>query len=207
MSRYFAIQSWVSSHDNEPDYSGQQTGSRHVRSVEIPMYTQHGKANVDWFSDEQIALRASANKPKPSIKDKILPQFKRLQTLRSQMIDLEKEYKTTDMTCEEYSILRDVIVCKIERAEALYKKAVSVRPNRTEIEEVGVESAYNSCDVDYTHTEVAPICGVNWMSDFIDDLPPSNSFKSFLKMSCKVVKTAVHYKHQIGSYINELKAV
>lgn len=205
MSRYFAIQSWVSSHDNEPDYSGQQTGSRHVRSVEIPMYTQHGKANVDWFSDEQIALRAGANKPKPSIKDKILPQFKRLQTLQSQMVDLETEYKTTDMSISEYSVLRDVLVAKLQRQEVLYKKAIAAKPIKTEeeYEELSEETPYSSCDLEYTYIDVATPCGVSW----IDDLSPSNSFKSFLKMSCKVVKTAVHYKHKISSYLNELKQV
>ena len=171
------------------------------------MYTQHGKANVDWFSDEAIAARTAKKVPTVSIKDKILPQFKRLQTLRSQMMELEIEYKTTDMTCEEYSILRDVIVCKIERAEVLYKKAISVRPIREEIEEVGEETTYSSSDVHYPHTDVAPSCGVSWMSDFIDDLSPSNSFKSFLKMSCKVVKTVIHYKHKISSYLNTLKEV
>lgn len=198
MSRYFAIQSWVSSHDNEPDYNGQQTGSRHVRSVEIPMYTQHGKANVDWFSDEQIALRAGANKPKVSIKDKILPQFKRLQTLRSQMMELEIEYKTTDMTCEEYSILRDVIVCKIERAEVLYKKATSVRPIREETEEVSVETTYSSSDVDYTDT---PIATGSWL----DDLSDKNSLKKPMKKALQVVRTLLRWHQKARNYINELK--
>ena len=213
MSRYFAIQSWVSSHDNEPDYSGQQTGSRHVRSVEIPMYTQHGKANVDWFSDEQIALRAGANKPKTNIKDKILPQGKRLQTLRSQMVELEQSYKAGEMDISEYSILRDCVVAKLQRAEVLYKKAIAAKPIKTEDEyeedtqQVEAETTYSSSDAHYTHTEPATSGVVSWMSDFIDDLPPSNSFKSLLKMSCKVVKTAVHYKHKISSYLNTLKEV
>jgi hypothetical protein len=167
------------------------------------MYTQHGKANVDWFSDEQIALRAGANKPKVSIKDKILPQFKRLQTLQSQMVELETEYKTTDMSISEYSLLRDVIVAKIERQEVLLKKAVSVRPIRTEIEEFGVETTYNSCDVDYTHTEVATPCGVIW----IDDLSSENSLKNILKKACVITKTLVRYKIKISNYLDELKNV
>ena len=205
MSRYFAIQTWVSSHDNEPDYSGQQTGSRDVRSVEIPMFTQHGKANVDWFSDEQIALRAGANKPKPSIKDKILPQFKRLQTLQSQMVELETEYKTTDMSISEYSVLRDVLFAKAQRAEVLYKKAIAAKPVKTEdeYEEVGVETAYSSSDVDYTHTDVATPCGVSW----IDDLPRTNSFKKALKIACTLTRKALQFSQKARSYWNELKAV
>jgi hypothetical protein len=183
------------------NYSGEQIGNRGRKSGRVH-FNPDGSACVASYGDDEPKVS------KVSIKDRILPQFKRLQTLRTQMVDLEKEYKTTDMTCEEYSILRDVIVCKIERAEVLYKKAVSVRPIREETEEVSEKYAYSSCDVDYTDTEVAPTgCGVGWISDFIDDLPPSNSFKSFLKMSCKVVKTAVHYKHKISSYIDELKAV
>lgn len=207
MSRYFAIQSWVSSHDNEPDYSGQQTGSRHVRSVEIPMFSQHGKANVDWFSDEAIAARTNANKPKVSIKDKILPQFKRLSTLRTQMIDLEQEYKTTEMTCAEYSMLRDVIVAKIQRAEVLYRKAISVRPASYENEE---ENLDYSEEISYTindqHTPSAPIAsdiGVR----FIDELSHSNSLKKPLKIACILVRTAVKWHQATRNYIKTLSEV
>jgi hypothetical protein len=157
-----------------------------------------GKANLLAYADKVPVVKS-----KVSIKDKILPQFKRLQTLRSQMMELEVEYKTTDMTCEEYSILRDVIVCKIERAEVLYKKAVSVRPNRIEIEEVGVETSYSNCDVHYTHTEVAPSCGVSW----IDELPRTNSFKRFLQIACKVSVKLVDFSQRAKAYYQTLKEV
>ncbi len=211
MSRYFAIQSWVSSHDNEPDYSGQQTGSRHVRSVEIPMYTQHGKANVDWFSDEQIALRNSANKPKPSIKDKILPQAKRLVTLREQMMELETSYRAGEMDISDYSLYRDIIVSKIQRQEVLYKRAASVKPIRSETDE---DSAQDS--VEYTPSsgfspqpndgyasEEYVDCGVR----FIDELSNQNSLKSFLKNACVITRKVIHYKHKISSYLQTLKEV
>jgi len=162
----------------------------------------NGKANLLAYAD-----KAPVVKSKVSIKDKILPQFKRLQTLRSQMMELEIEYKTTDMTCKEYSILRDVIVCKIERAEVLYKKAVSVRPIREESEEVGVETAYETCDVHYAHTDVATGSGVSWMSDFIDDLSPSNSFKKILQITCKVVVKIVHFSQRAKAYYQTLKEV
>lgn len=207
MSRYFAIQSWVSSHDNEPDYSGQQTGSRDVRSVEIPMYTQHGKANVDWFSDEQIALRSGANKPKPSIKDKILPQAKRLTTLREQMVELENSYRAGEMSISEYSQLRDIVVAKIQRQEVLYKRAASVKPNRTETYEDSEELAYEtfftpSDNNRYGESYSSPV-GV----EFIDELSDQNSFKSFLQIACKVVRKAVQLSQAARNYIKTLSEV
>jgi len=158
---------------------------------------KNGKANIDIYGQLDEPKKVVS---KVSIKDKILPQFKRLQTLRSQMIDLEKEYKTTDMTCEEYSILRDVIVCKIERAEVLYKKATSVRPIREETEEVSEETTHSSCDVDYTDTEVTT-------SSWIDDLSDKNSLKKHMKKALQVAKTLVRWHHKARNYINELKAV
>jgi hypothetical protein len=205
MSRYFAIQSWVSSHDNEPDYSGQQTGSRHVRSVEIPMYTQHGKANVDWFSDEQIALRNGANKPKPSIKDKILPQAKRLTTLRQQMVELEQEYKTTDMSISEYSVLRDVLFAKAQRAEVLYRKAIAQKPVQNP--EDGVETPYtNHVNAQPNNGHTTEV-GVGLGGSFIDELSETNSLKSFLKSACKVVRTVRYCSHKVSKYIQTLKEV
>lgn len=211
MSRYFAIQSWVSSHDNEPDYSGQQTGSRHVRSVEIPMYTQHGKANVDWFSDEQIALRNGANKPKVNIKDKILPQFKRLTTLREQMIELETSYRAGEMNISEYSLYRDIIVAKIQRQEVLYKRAASVKPKSSETDEDSAQdgleytpfSGFSPQDDDGYTSEEYVDCGV----EFIDQLSNGNSFKKILQRGCKGVRTLVRWHQATRNYINELKAI
>lgn len=207
MSRYFAIQTWVSSHDNEPDYSGQQTGSRHVRSVEIPMFTQHGKANIDWFSDEQIALRSAANKPKPSIKDKILPQAKRLSVLRDQMLELETSYRSGEMSISDYTLYRDIIVAKIQRQEVLYKRAASVRPIRSESEEDSVEiyanSFSNHSDNDGHGGSCVEGCGVR----FIDELSETNSLKGMLKMSCKLVRGLIRFSSATKRYIKTLSEV
>lgn len=205
MSRYFAIQSWVSSHDNEPDYSGQQTGSRDVRSVEIPMFTQHGRANVDWFSDEQIALRSAANKPKPTIKDKILPQAKRLTTLRQQMVELEQEYKTTDMSIHEYSVLRDVLFAKAQRAEVLYRKAIAQKP--VQIPEDEAETHYtnpvNAQPNNGYASEEYEAVGVG----FIDQLSNENSFKKILQKGCKGVKMVIQLSHAARNYYLTLRAL
>jgi len=86
---------------------------------------KNGKANINAYADPEP-------KSKVSIQDKILPQAKRLTVLREQMIELEKEYKTTDMSIAEYSQLRDIIVSKIQRQEILYKRAASVKPKSYE---------------------------------------------------------------------------
>lgn len=209
MSRYFMIQSWVGSHENEPDYNGQQCGERNVRSIEaVPLYDQFGNANVSAFSDEAIAARNNVKKASTvSIKDRILPQLKRLQTLRTQMIDLEKEYKTTDMTCEEYSILRDVIVCKIERAEVLYKKAISVRPKSAETEEDSEEFAYET----FSTTSHNNGHGESYSSpvgvSFIYELSDQNSFKKILQKACVVCRTLVRLHNRTKAYVQTLKEV
>jgi len=205
MSRYFAIQTWVSSHDNEPDYSGQQTGSRHVRSVEIPMFTQHGRANVDWFSDEQIALRAAKKAPTVSIKDKILPQFKRLNVLQSQMLELEQSYKAGEMNISEYSILRDCLVAKKERAEVLYRKAISVKPKSYEEDRVDLYSELPQDEVVYevNSRDTSTIRTGTW----VDDLPASNSLKLPLQKTLQVVQTLVKWHQATKRYYKSLQEV
>lgn len=179
-------------------------------TVNLAHTLPNGKANLLAYAD-----RPALVKPKVSIKDKILPQFKRLSVLRNQMLELENSYRSGEMDIKEYSLLRDLIVVKIDRATVLYKKAVSVRPIREETPEDGEESAYESCAVDYS--KAAPMgsssqapdthYSANNIPQWITDLPSENSFKSFLIFSCKATKKALHYKDKIGSYINELKAV
>lgn len=203
--RQYLIGSWANA--DEYDYSGEQLmGNRLGASREVPHFTASGKANVAKYGDN-----TEKKGPSISIKDRILPQFKRLQTLRTQMLDLEKEYKTTDMACEEYSILRDVIVCKIERAEVLYKKAISVRPIRSETDEdsaqVQVEytpsRGFRPQPNDRYASEEYDDCGVR----FIDELSEQNSLKGVLKFSCKAIRKAVQFSQATRNYIKTLSEV
>jgi len=206
MSRYFALQTWVGSHENEPDYDGNQCGSRNVRSVEaIPLYDIYGKANVNAFSDSAIAARMGKTPTKVPLKQRILPQASRLEKLRSEILELETAYRAGEFSLNDYSLLRDVAFAKLQRAEMLYKKAISAKPIKTEEEheEVSEETTYNSCDVGYTHTEVATPCGVSW----IDDLPRTNSFKKILQIACKTTKTLVRYSQATKRYIKTLSEV
>jgi hypothetical protein len=205
------IQSWVGSHENEPDYNGQQAGERNVRSIEaVPLYDQFGNANVSAFSDEAIAARNNVKKASAiSIQDKILPQKKRLNTLRSQMIDLEREYKTTDMSISEYSVLRDVLVAKVQRAEVLYRKAIAQKPVQTpeDEEEIPYSSSYTPSDNNGHRESYSSPVGGSFFAEVVDGLSDQNLFKSFLKSACHVARKVIHYKHKARSYWNELKAV
>lgn len=155
------------------------------------------RANIEAYADPVEAPKRKTSIP---LSDRILPQKKRLNTLRDQLIELETEYKTTKMSIEEYSSLRDILMVKVNRAEVLYKKAISVRPNtpenNDESEEFGVEYATQN-----SVTELG--CGVAW----VDELSSSNCFKSFLKTSCKASRTLVKWCQRTKAYYQELKEV
>lgn len=192
--RNYIVASWNDS--DQYNYSGEQIGNRQRKSGRVH-FNPDGSACVASYGDDEP--KAS----KVSIKDKILPQAKRLTTLREQMLELEQSYRNDEMSISEYSLLRDVIVSKIQRQEVLLKKATSVRPIREENEEVGEETAYNSCDVGYTHTDVATPCGVSW----IDELSSENSLKNILKKACVITRTLVRYTQATKRYIKTLQEV
>lgn len=130
MSRYFMIQSWVGSHENEPDYNGQQCGERNVRSSEVvPLYDKYGNANIGAFSDEALESRKENLKKKSSltIQDRILPQAARVNRLTEQLKDLVAEYKSGNIDINEYSMLLSIVSQKRSRAVELLEKAKSVR--------------------------------------------------------------------------------
>lgn len=156
---------------------------------------KNGKANINAYADPVPTKKASTI----NIKDKILPQIKRLNTLRSQMVELEREYKdkSKDMSIEEYSLLRDVLVAKIQRQEVLYKRAASVKPIRPETDEDSAEYTYSSLSNDsdnngHGESYSSPV-GVDW----IDELSDSNSLKNILKKACVVCRTLVEFKHKV----------
>lgn len=208
MSRYFMIQSWVGSHENEPDYNGQQCGERNVRSIEaVPLYDQFGNANVAAFSDEAIAAR-SGNGKKPTkipLKNRILPQSARVDKLRSEAIELEAAFKAGEFTLEEYTLLRDVAFNKLRRAEVLYRKAISVKaPSydkddtaQTLEETYKVSGVYASENGDHVQGE-----SVSW----IDELSDENCFKKILQKACKAKCKLVQFSHQVKKFTQKAKA-
>lgn len=155
------------------------------------------RANIEAYADPVETPKRKTSIP---LSDRILPQKKRLNTLRDQLIELEKEYKTIQMSIEEYSTLRDILMVKINRAEVLYKKAISVRPdiseNNDESEEFGVEYATQNIVTQDT-------CGVSW----VDELSSSNSFKKMLQNTCKASRTLLKLSQQAKAYYQTLKEV
>lgn len=214
MSRFFMLQTWVGSHENEPDYNGRQCGERNVRSTEaVPLYDQFGNANVSAFSDEAIAARnAEGKKPtKVSLKNRILPQSARVEKLRSEAIELEAAFKAGEFSPEEYTLLREVAFKKLRRAEELLKKAITPVQK---VEETDEDSAQDG--LEYTPSSgFSPQPNDGYASEeyeeigveFIDSLSNGNMFKSFLKNACIITRKVVHYKHKISSYLNTLKEV
>ena len=190
------------------DYWHLRKQNRPTEEIPAELHMLNGKANIDVYGRLDEPKKPAS---KVNIKDKILPQFKRLTTLHEQMIELENSYRAGEMDISEYSLLRDIIVAKIQRQEVLYKRAASVKPKSLETDE---DSAQDSLEYNpssgfspqpndgYASEEYKEI-GVR----FIDELSNQNSFKSFLKSACLVTRKVIHYKHKIGSYLNELKEV
>lgn len=196
--RNYIVASWNDA--DQYDYSGEQIGNRRSKSQKVH-FNPDGSACVASYADPEV-------KSKVNIKDKILPQAKRLSTLQDQMIELEKEYKTTDMSIDEYTILRDVLVAKIQRQEILYKKAISVKPKSEPEDDVEIQD-----DIPVSCEEFTPKTCANDKGDerySLEDfawLSSENSLKKILQSACKVVKAAVHFIQKAKSYWNELKAV
>lgn len=201
--RQYLIGSW--SNADSYDYSGEMLmGHRHGQSRRVH-WNPDGSAAVQSYGDDEPKVK------KISIKDRILPQFKRVQTLRAQMLDLEQEYKNTDMSIEEYSMLRDVIVCKIDRAEVLLKKALIAKPIRPDsYEDEGISSyasSYPPSDNNRHGGGYSSPVGVSFFAEVVDGLSDTNSFKSFLQIACKVVRKAVQLSQAARNYYNELRAL
>ena len=214
MSRYFMIQSWVGSHENEPDYNGQQCGERNVRSIEaVPLYDQFGNANVSAFSDEAIASRNGTNKKptKVPLKNRILPQASRVDKLRSEAIELEAAFKAGEFTPEEYTLLRDVAFNKLRRAEVLYRKAISVKAPSCED-----DCDYSPEDTAQTWEETYKVSGVYASENgdhvqgesvsWIDELSDENCFKKVLQKACKAKRKLVQFSHQVKKFTQKAKA-
>lgn len=117
--RQYVIGSWNDA--DQYDYSGEQVGNRLGASREVP-HMINGKANLDKYGDN-----TEKKKPSIHIRDRILPQQKRVITLTNQMKDLVAEYKAGNIDIDEYSMLLSVISSKRSRAVELLAKAKSVR--------------------------------------------------------------------------------
>lgn len=131
MSRYFMVQSWVGSHENEPDYNGNQCGERNVRSSEVaPLYDQYGNANIKAFSDEALLAKKKAQTKTKSVLDSILladRNYERLCNLSQQLDDELDSGQITDF--EAYCAARKNIDKRLEKA---WERCCKERPELLE---------------------------------------------------------------------------
>lgn len=186
------------------DYWHLRKQNRPTEEIPAELHMLNGKANIDVYA---VLDEPKKSTSKVNIKDKILPQFKRLSVLREQMIELETGYRAGEMDISEYSLLRDIIVAKIERQEVLYKRAASVKPKSSETDEHSslfhTSSGFIPQPNDGYASEEYAVCGVR----FIDELPDKNSLKGVLKFSCKAIRKVVQFSQATRNYIKTLSEV
>lgn len=116
MSRYFMVQSWVGSHENEPDYNGNQCGERNVRSSEVaPLYDQYGNANIKAFSDEALQKKAQA-KPKLTAFEKVCTIDRSYEKLCALSEELDNQLDLGEIDLESWSYARKQLDKKLDRA-------------------------------------------------------------------------------------------
>lgn len=116
--RNYIVASWNDA--DQYDYSGEMLGgSRHAGRSQKVHFNADGSACVASYSDPE-PVKAK----KPALKDRIIPQYKRVQTLTDQLIELENAYRSGEYDIDEYSLMRGVVCKKRDRAVELYKRAV-----------------------------------------------------------------------------------
>lgn len=204
MTRVYIQPSWINAAEDHTEWSGGNDQYRGDRSVDITTFDKNGRARVEAFSDEAIAARNGNKKAtKVPLKQRILPQAARAEKLHSEILELEAAYKSGEFSPADYTLLREVAFKKYNRAQELLKRAV--KPvEKVKIEEETYANSFSNPSDNNGHGEsFVEGCGV----DFIDELSETNSLKSFLKMSCKVVRKAVQLSQAARNYYNELKAI
>lgn len=125
--RMYIQPSWIDAASDHNQWSGGNGQYRGDKSADIATFDKQGRARVGAFSDEAIEARKPKKKPSIHVRDKILPQQKRVQTLTQQVRELVNEYQAGNIDIDEYSMLLSVLANKRNKAEILLAKAKSVR--------------------------------------------------------------------------------
>ena len=150
MSRYFMVQSWVGSHENEPDYNGNQCGERNVRSSEVvPLYDQYGNANIKAFSDEALLAKKKSQTKKSSAFDSIMladRNYSRLCGL-SEQLDAELDQGAIDL--ESWTAARRNIDLRLEKA---WQRVLKERPELIEQEQYPSQPLDFALDIEHSRT-------------------------------------------------------
>lgn len=201
--RQYLIGSWNNA--DSYDYSGEQLmGNRLGASREVPHFLENGRANVAKYGDN------TAKVTKVPLVDRVLPQQRRVRVLTEQLYELEAE-KKAGLDMRTYSQLRDVLICKRDRAEVLLKKALSAKPIRPEIDEVEEEihysSSYPPADNNRHRESYSSPVGVGFFAEVVDGLSSENSFKKILQRGCNLIGGLVRFSSATKRYIKTLSEV
>ena len=196
MSRMYIVNHW----NDAAAYSGEQIGDR-LKDSSALHFNRDGSANVNLYSEETALAKKKTSVP---LVDRILPQAKRVRVLTEQLYELEAERKA-GMDIHTYSQLRDVLICKRNRAEVLYRKAISVKAPSYDDEDTAqtweetykVSGVYASENGDHAQGE-----SVSW----IDELSDENCFKKVLQKACKTKRKLVQFSHQVKKFTQKAKA-
>lgn len=197
LSRYFMIQSWVGSHENEPDYNGQQCGERNVRSSEVvPLYDQYGNANIKAFSDEALESRKKRTIKKKSVADSIDLAEKHFQRMEKLSAELDDEYFAGEIDEERYELLRYKMDTRLLKSwERLQKENAPIWKKEDEkyaensltfsLDEVTFETKRKSFKSLVKPANKSLIDGNGWASMALKDCKETNLF---LIGFCKVLE-------------------
>lgn len=202
MSRMYIVNHW----NDAAAYSGEQIGDR-LKDSSALHFNRDGSANVNLYSEETALAKKKTSVP---LIDRVLPQQRRVRVLTEQLYELEAERKA-GMDIHTYSQLRDVLICKRNRAEVLYRKAISVKaPSydddydyspedtaQTWEETYKVSGVYASENGDHVQGE-----SVSWL----DELSDENCFKKVLQKACKAKRKLVQFSHQVKKFTQKAKA-
>jgi len=194
--RNYIVASWNNADSYE--YSGEMLGgSRHQGRSQRVHFNPDGSACVASYGDPaQVKPKSSV-----SIRDKILPQRRRVNTLTDQIIELENAYKSGEMSQAEYTMLRAVLYMKRDRAIELYKKAINVAQSRKESPEDSVESDVQNRDGCATTPQQEEIV----TGTFLDEISSENSLKLFAQRALQLGRVLVRCVQQAKAYIQTLK--
>lgn len=99
MSRQYIVQSWVNAAAD--DYSGEQIGNRHARSVDLTDHIANVKRNA---------------KAKRSVMDKIDLANRHLNRMEIMSAELEHDFDSGSITLEEYSRGRRIMDERLDKA-------------------------------------------------------------------------------------------
>lgn len=195
--RQYLVGSWANA--DSYDYSGEQLmGNRLGASRDASHFLKNGQANTAKYGDNiEASVKRKTSIP---LRQRILPQESRLNTLDTQIEELNQEYNSNRMSYDEYAQLKTILQRKRDRAWELYVKAGGVAQKIDESEEFGVEYATQNR---VTELGCGVSCGVAW----VDELSSKNTFKKVLQKTCKASRTLVKLSQQAKAYYQTLKEV